>query len=84
MTASTKPIALAYGEAVIAVVPEYCSGPGWRNAPLWVYIRANDGKLRTECIQPTERTAEQHTLFDIGARLAQQLIGSVAVKQAKR
>lgn len=81
---STKPIALAYGEAVISVVPEYCTGPGWRNAPMWVYIRTNDGKLRTECIQPAERTAEQHILFDVGARIAQQLIASVAVKKATR
>lgn len=81
---SKKLIPLAYGEAVIGVVPEYCAGPGWRNAPLWVYIRTNDGKLRTECIQPGERTAEQHVLFDVGARLAQQLIASVEVKKAKR
>ena len=70
-------IKLEYGERVIAVVPEDASGPGWSNHPISVYIACLDGRLRTEWIQPGERTAELHTLFSPGRAMCSALIEAV-------
>lgn len=80
--ASMKPkkIILNPGERIIAVVPQQAAGPGWSNAPTWVYIATNDGRLREECIQPEERTPDLHTLYDIGEKVCAALIGAVPVK----
>jgi len=56
-------IKLAYGESIIAVIPEHASGPGWTNSILWIHIRTADGRLRTESLQPEEQTREQRVLF---------------------
>ena len=72
-----KVIKLNYGERIIAVVPERCAGPGWSNAPTWVYIATNDGRLREECIQPEERTPELHTLFLVGKAICNALVAAV-------
>ena len=53
-----KKIELGPRKYIIAVSPEYASGPGWSNAPTWVYIVGDDDKLRHVCIQPDERTPE--------------------------
>lgn len=79
-----RTIKLAYGERVVAVVPERCNGPGWNNAPTWVYIATNDGRLREECIQPNERTAELHTLFAAGEVMCNALAAAIPVQKAKR
>lgn len=71
-------------EHIIAVVPEYCAGPGWSNAVLWVHIAdGNTGKYRTESIQPDERNRDQWVLFKAGEAMHQALIDSVVVKQEK-
>jgi hypothetical protein len=77
-------IVLEYGEKIVAVVPEYCEGPGWVNTVLWVYI-ANIGArtFRFECYQPEEQNDVQRTLFSIGAQVNKQLVASVEVKQKK-
>lgn len=46
---------LRRGESIVAVVAEECSGPGWTNAPYWVYIREVGGTIREECLQPSEQ-----------------------------
>lgn len=56
-------IKLEYGDTIIAVAPEYASGPGWSNSILWVHIRTVEGKLRTEALQPEDQTHEQLVLF---------------------
>ena len=56
-------IVLAENEKIIAVVPEYASGPGWANLPLWVHIVNNQNKYRVECIQPNDQTLEMQILF---------------------
>lgn len=56
---------LASGERVVAVVPQYCAGPGWSNTPIWVYIVNSEKKVREECIQPEEQTIEQRLLFKL-------------------
>lgn len=78
-----KTIKLAYGERVIAAVPERCYGPGWTNAPVWVYIASNDGRLRQECIQPNERTPEMNALFGVGYEVCQSLLAAVPVRRIK-
>ena len=78
-----KVIRLAPGERVIAVVPERCSGPGWSNAPAWVYVATNDGHLRQECIQPEERTPQLHALYHAGEAMCAALLGSVPQRRVK-
>jgi len=79
-----KTITLNYGERIVGVVPEYVSGPGWANQPVWVYVGTNDGRLREECIQPTEMTAEMRTLFVAGEAMCKSLLLAVPVKKLKR
>lgn len=77
-------IKLKKHEHIIAVAPEYCSGPGWYNSVLWVYIAdGNTRTYRTEAIQPDERNRDQQVLFKAGEAMHQALIGSVVVKQEK-
>lgn len=80
---STKPkkIKLRRGERIVAVVPERFSGPGWGNAPVWVYIGTNDGRLIEECIQPGERTPEMYTLFAAGEAICKALVAAVPTKR---
>ena len=78
-----KAVKLHPGERVIAVVPEHCSGPGWANAPTWVYVATNDGRLRFESIQPEERTPQLHALYHAGEAMCAALLGSVPQRRAK-
>lgn len=79
-----KAIKLAHGERIVAVVPERRCGPGWSNAPVWVYISTNDGKLRQECIQPHERTPEMHALFGVGYEVCASLLAAVPQRKSKK
>ncbi len=55
---------LAPNEHIAAVVPEFASGPGWSNRPLWVYIvRGNGNETRRECIQPEQQTRDMRIMF---------------------
>lgn len=72
-------------EKVIAVVPEYCSGPGWSNAVTWVHIiDYSTGKYRCEDIQTEERTLDLSVLFSHGAAIASALMSSVKTKLVKK
>ncbi len=78
-----KTIKLQRDERIVAVVPEYCAGPGWCNAPVWVYIVGQSG-TREECIQPTERTPAMHVLFNAGAAMQNALFSAVPTRKAKK
>lgn len=79
-----KPITLKRGEYIAAVVPEYASGPGWANRPMWVFICDNgSNQFRQECIQPEEQTVEMRALFSPGAAMCAALKGSVLTKRDK-
>lgn len=78
-----KTIGIYPGERIIAVVPDRCSGPGWSNAPTWVYIEQADGMLRTECIQPSERGPDLQALFAAGLAICEAMINSVPVRNEK-
>lgn len=78
-------ITLKHGEKVLAVVPEFASGPGWSNRPIWVYIGNYAGNtFRAECIQPEKQTAEMHALFSIGAAAHSALLASVKTRKARK
>jgi hypothetical protein len=73
-----KKIRLGKHERIIAVTPEYASGPGWTNRPLWVHIvNYTDKTYRCECLQPEEQTEPMHALFSVGAAAHQSLLGWV-------
>lgn len=77
-------IFLEDGEKILAVVPEYCAGPGWTNKVLWVYIGDMSArKFRFDCYQPEEQNEVQRTLFAIGAQVNEQLLDSFDIKQKK-
>lgn len=52
-------------EKVVTAFAEYAAGPGWANRPIWVIVRGADQRLREECIQPEDQTAEMHALFRV-------------------
>jgi hypothetical protein len=43
------------------------SAVGWANAPIWVIVANGNHKLREECIQPKDQTAEMITLYRLSA-----------------
>lgn len=76
-----KVIALTRTQRVIAVVPEYQSGPGWSNAVAWVYVEDSaTGKVKCHAVQPEERTGDLQALFAPGAAMVAALRGAVPVK----
>lgn len=81
---TVKIVTLKRGEKIIAVVPEYCAGPGWSNSPTWVYISRHDETLRTVCIQPNERTPILNSLFHAGEAMCQSLQAAVPTRKAKK
>lgn len=54
-------------DRIVTAWPEYVSGPGWANRPIWVIVRDGNGKLRMECIQPEDQTENIMRLFPICA-----------------
>lgn len=79
-----KTIQLARREQVVAVVPEYCGGPGWTNQIINVHIvNTATNEYRCEFIQPEERTAEQNALFYAGSAMCNSLIASVRTERVK-
>ena len=77
-------IKLKKHEHIIAVVPDYCAGPGWSNSVLCLHIAdGNTRTYRTEAIQQDERNRDQVVLFKAGEAIHQALVGSVVVKKEK-
>ena len=76
-----KTIHLADGERILAVVPEYCSGQGWTNELVIVYISTGEGEIRQEYIQPEERTPTMHALFSSGSAIQAALLSAVPVEK---
>ena len=66
---------LKINERIIAVVPETCSGPGWLNTVIWVYIHDTvTQKLRQECLQPSEQPRDAKILFNSLEALHQTML----------
>lgn len=73
-----NPIELNRFEHIAAVVPEYASGPGWHNRPLWVYIENSaDGTYRRVCLQIEEQPSDIWQLFEIGDTVQRALLSAV-------
>lgn len=56
---------LADGESIVTAYAQAAAGPGWSNTPVWVIVRGADGKLREECLQPTEQTQTMRLFYRI-------------------
>lgn len=52
---------------IIAAYAEPAAGPGWANSPLWLIVRDENQKLRRECLQPEEQTADILNLYSVSA-----------------
>lgn len=52
-------------EKIVTAFAEYAAGPGWAGRPLWVIVRDENHRLREECIQPEDQTAEMRALFRV-------------------
>lgn len=69
-----KTIQLTEHERILAIVPEFASGPGWRNEIVYVYVEdTTTGRVRTEDIQPHEQSPNMTVLFDVAAAMAESL-----------
>lgn len=81
-----RKIVLNEDEAIVAVVPEYVSGPGWRNMPVWIYIRDSGNRFRCECLQPDDHSPDMLALFSPGAAMCCALMRAVSpnVKRGKK
>ena len=75
-----RKIRLADGERILCVQAEYADGPGWTNAPLWVHIVDGAGKLRSECIQPHERSAKVDALFPFLELAHARMMSAIALE----
>ena len=57
---------LLKNEIVVTAFAERASGPGWGNRPIWVIVEnIANGKMRRDCIQPGQHTAQMAWLFDL-------------------
>ncbi len=63
---------------IVAAYAEPCSGPGWRNSPIWVVVQDGDKNLRMECIQPKFQTAQMMDLYRISAIIHSEMTGAVS------
>jgi len=72
------------GEHLVAAWGEKPSGPGWSNSLVCCLIKGADGKLREECLQKDEQTAQMLDLFPYSALAAADMTRAVKrlVRQA--
>lgn len=74
-------IVLNKHEKVLAVVPEYCAGPGWSNRLVHVHILDySNNTYRVVYLTPDETTPAMRTLFEIGATISGALLRAVPIK----
>lgn len=71
-------------EKVVTAFAEYAAGPGWANRPIWVIVRGADQRLREECIQPEDQTAEMHALFRVSNAAHEAMTSAVESAVAAR
>ena len=72
-----KNILIADGEWMVTAWAEYASGPGWINRPVYVLIEGRTGRLRVECLQPSEQSAEVQHLHRIAALVREEFMTAV-------
>jgi hypothetical protein len=65
-------------DRVVCVYARKASGPGWRNRPLWVVLEdRRTGKMREECLQPSEQSEGMQCLYDIASEVDAAMMGAV-------
>ena len=80
-TKNGKSIFLEQNETVIAVVPEYCSVPGWSNKLVLVHIvNWFTNKHRVEYLQPEEQSSDMLKNFKVIQAAHELAINSVLIK----
>lgn len=62
---------------IVCAYAERAAGPGWGNSPIWVIVKDGDGKLREECIQPSDQTDRMVTLYAVSAAVHGEMTGAV-------
>lgn len=80
-----KRITLARHERIIAIVPEYCSGPGWANSLFNVHIVDwATHTHRMEYLQTDEVPRGMLVLFGVGAKVHDAMMGAIAPTVEKK
>ena len=78
-------ITLNKHEKILAVVPEYCAGPGYGYWVVWVHILDySKNTYRLHILQESETTPAMGTLFAIGATVSDALLSAVPTKKGKK
>lgn len=72
------------GESLVTAFATYENGPGWSNSPIWVIVCDRDEKLRMECIQPEDQTAEMRILFRVSSAAHTTMTNAVESCFAKK
>lgn len=75
---------LREGESVITAWCEGAAGPGWANSPVWYIVRDGDGRLRQECLQPSEQTRGLWLLYPIAASAHSRVVREVESVVARK
>lgn len=70
-------------ERIVCAYAQPASGPGWANAPLWLIVRGEDGRLREECLQPEQQGKEVEQLYAVSAALHYALLSALAIQYSK-
>lgn len=70
-------VRLKIGERVEAAWAEPASGSGWCNWPVRYLVTGVDGKLRIECLQPDQQSAEILHLYAVAAETHKALTRAV-------
>jgi hypothetical protein len=79
-----KVITLKGNERIVAVVPEYVNGAGFRNWPVWVHIvDYSQNTWREECIQPEEQTKEIGLIFPVLEAAHKALLSQIKTVKEK-
>lgn len=74
-------VRLEPNEYIVTAYASPASGPGWANSPICVVIlNSATGKMREDCIQPADQTAEMLTLYAFSSLAHSQM--TAAVKRA--
>lgn len=62
---------------IVCAYAEVCSGPGWRNTPVWVITRDRVGRLHEHCIQQDQQTPEMRALFSVSEAANRAMVAAV-------
>ncbi len=71
-------------QRIISVSPEDCSGPGWTNRVIWVFLQDSVTQTLTmESIQGSDFSSEENWLFDVANAAHSALLKAVQKRGTK-